>query len=358
MKVKQYKVIAPEKIEENEVVIKNIPKGYLLLKPLLTAICQSDLRYFFGRRDPEVLKKKYPLCLLHEGIVEVVERNKKFSKGEKLVIIPNIPCYIHSNSKKCRSCSNERIGENYCENVKFMSSNCDGMSQTYFLQPVECVARIPKEVPDDVAVLAELMTCVYRATEEAGVKEDDKILIFGSGPTGYVMAALLHFAKKIPKENLYVADIDDSKLEYTKHFATTVNTRTKKISGINFDKAFECVGRKGSEAAINQAIDILKPKGTLVLMGVSEETKAVYTRAILDKGLVIKGTTRSPRQDYPIVMEFMKNKNFQDILSKIIYNKRFKVSSAEELAKAFKKADDPEHYGKVLIEWNNTKSLN
>lgn len=356
MKVIQYMVVAPEKIEEKEVVIEKIPKNCVLLKPILTGICQSDIRYFFGRRDIEILKKKYPLCLLHEGVAEVVKGNDKFKEGTNVIVIPNIPCYIHNKSKeKCSSC-NSGISENYCLDVKFMSSSCDGMAQTYFLQPVECIISIPQHIPDEVAVLTELLTVNYRAIMGANITEKDKVAVFGCGPTGYLMAALLHFVKHIKKENLYVLDIRDKKLNYIKEFATTINLNNEKISGKFFDffdKSFECVGGKGSESAINYALRLLKPKGILVLLGVSEEKRAVQTRLILDKGLIIKGTTRSPRQDYSIVLGFMKDKKFCDVLLKIICDERFKANSAEELVKAFKKADDPEHYGKVLIEWNN-----
>ncbi len=361
MKAVQYKVVAPERIEEREIVIENIPENHVLLRPLLTGICQSDLRYFFGRRNPEVLKKKYPLCLLHEGIAEVVEGVNKFKKGMKVIIIPNIACYVHNKSgSKCPSCK-KGISENYCLDVKFMSSNCDGMAQTYFLQPVECIIPLSPHIPDEVAVLTELLTVNYRAATEANVNEKDKIVVFGCGPTGYLMASFLHFGKHLRKENLYVADINDERLKYANEFATTVNIKNEEIkneeiSGKPFDKAFECVGRKGSEVAINHAIELLKPKGTLVLLGVSEEKRLIQTRTVLDKGLTIKGTSRSPKQDYPAVLELMKDKKFQKVLSKIIYSKRFKVNSKEDLVKAFKEADDPEHYGKVLIEWNNYNS--
>jgi len=351
LRSKKYQVVSPEKIKVKEEVISEIPENYVLVKPLLTGICQSDLRYFFGRRDPEVLKKRYPLCLLHEGIAEVVESSDKFKKGDKVVVIPNIPCYIHNESgEKCSSCK-EGNTENYCENPKFMSSSCDGMSQTYFLQPAKCLAIIPEEVPDKIAVLTELLTVTYRAIIEADINENDKVIVFGCGPTGYLMAALLRFVKKIKKEKLFVVDIDDKKLTHVKLFATAVNIKNESISE-NFDKAFECVGGKGSEAASNQAIQLLKPKGVLIFLGVSEEKRAIDTRTILDKGLIIKGTSRSPRQDYSVVLDFLKDKELQNALLKIIHDEKFKADSISELVKAFKKADDPEHYGKVLIEWN------
>jgi len=349
----KYQTIAPETIEIKKNIIEEIPDDYVLVRPLLTGICQSDLRYYFGRRNLEILKKRYPLCLLHEGIVEIVFGNGEYKKGDKVIIIPNISCYIHNKSgKKCFSCSSG-IGENYCLDVKFMSSNCDGMAQTYFLQPVECIITVPQHVPDEVSVLTELLTVNYRAITEADINEKDKVIVFGCGPTGYLMVALLHFGKHIKKENLYVVDTNDKKLKDAKEFAITINITNENIPEKSFDKAFECVGRKGSESAIDQAIQLLKPKGVLVLLGVSEEKRAIQTRLILDKGLIIKGTTRSPRQDFPIVLELIINKKFQKALLKIICNERFKVHSKEDLINAFKKADDPEHYGKVLIEWGN-----
>src|SRR3989338_2071326 len=348
----KYMVVSPETIRTVEHIIDEVPDGHILVRPLLTGICQSDLRYYFGRRNPEVLKKRYPLCLLHEGIAEVVESNNKFKKGQKVVIIPNIPCYIHkSPADKCASCESH-ASENYCLDVKFMSSNCDGMAQTYFLQPAECALPVPETVPDEIAVLAELLTVTYRASIEANITEKDKVAVFGCGPTGYLMAALLHFGKKIEKARLFIIDVSDKKLSHAKDFATTINADKEEMPReMSFDKAFECVGRQSSEIAIDNALKLLKPKGTLVLLGVSEEKRAVMTRVILDKGLTIKGTSRSPRQDYPPILSLMKNKPFQKALFKIICSERFIIRSKEDLAAAFNKADSPEHYGKVLVEW-------
>lgn len=350
MQSKIYQVTAPEKIGVKEVEINDIPEGYVLVKTLFTGICQSDLRYFFGRRDPEVLKKKYPICLLHEGIAVVVEDSGNLKKGDKVVVIPNIPCYIHSG-EKCEVCS-KNLGENYCHDVRFMSSNCDGMCQTYFIQPSECVAKIPKSINDEAAALTELLTVAYEAIKQAEIYERDKVIIFGCGPTGYILSALLHFVFKIRKDNLYVIDVKDERLEHAKQFATIVNPGKARMPDIAFDKAFDCVGGNKSELSIDNAIGLLKPRGMVILLGVSENKIPIDTRKILDKGLVIKGTTRSQRQDYPIVLDFLKNEDFQGALMNIICKERFKADSAEDLAKALKEADDPEHYGKVLIRWD------
>ena len=61
---------------------------------------------------------------------------------------------------------------------------------------------------------------------------------------------------------------------------------------------FECVGGLGSQDAINQFIDIVNPMGILSILGVSEYPISINTRKILEKGLIIYGTTRSSREDF------------------------------------------------------------
>lgn len=349
MKAIQYLVVAPEKIEAKEVRIDSVPEGFVLLKPLVTGICQSDIRYFFGRRKPEVLKKKYPLCLLHEGIAEVVEDGAGYKKGQRVIAIPNIPCHVHS-STTCSSCSagNE---ENYCLNSKFMSSSCHGMAQTYFLQPAECIAHVPDDIPNDIAALTELLTVVYRAGIDTKATGSDRAIVLGCGPTGFLMAAILRHHFGIRKEDLYITDMHDEKLEPAKGFATCVNIKYQEIPQAHFEKAFECVGRRRSESAISQAFGALKPRSTLMLLGVSEDKIPIETRTILEKGLTVKGTTRSPGKDYPVVLEILRNRQLQESLRNILHADRFRGDSVEGLVKAFKRADSPNHIGKVLIEW-------
>jgi len=56
---KQFMILAADEVIAQEVVVT----------PEITSICHVDLRYFTGNRRPEVLAKKLPMALLHEGIV-------------------------------------------------------------------------------------------------------------------------------------------------------------------------------------------------------------------------------------------------------------------------------------------------
>ena len=54
-------------------------------------------------------------------------------------------------------------------------------------------------------------------------------------------------------------------------------------------------------------IDIAKIGADLVLMGVSEENVSINTRKILEKGICLKGVTRSTNEDFEVVSAALNN---------------------------------------------------
>ena len=53
-------------------------------------------------------------------------------------------------------------------------------------------------------------------------------------------------------------------------------------------------------------------------MGVSENNVAINTRKILEKGLSIKGVTRSTIEDFDAVSKILENPSLQECLSKLV----------------------------------------
>lgn len=54
---------------------------------------------------------------------------------------------------------------------------------------------------------------------------------------------------------------------------------------VRIDHAFECVGGRGSESAIEQIIAHVHPEACVALLGVSEYPVEIETRMVLEKGL-------------------------------------------------------------------------
>ena len=89
-----FSLVKPGVIEEVHKT-RTIPDRWVAVESTYASICHADLRYFAGLRRPEALAKKLPMALLHEGIGIVKEtRSEKFSVGDRVVVVPNIPGQI------------------------------------------------------------------------------------------------------------------------------------------------------------------------------------------------------------------------------------------------------------------------
>lgn len=358
-----FKVVGPYRMQEYKEKIQELPVDCLLLETRLTGICQADLRYVSCSRPQEILDERLPLCVFHEGIAKILDLGdnvKNFTKGDLVVVVPNIPCYIHNPDKypdidrACSACRPEGIGENFCEDVKFLGSNTSGLSRTHFIHLASFVLPIPGSVPEEVAVLTEPLTVINRAIKKLKITSSDRVAVLGGGFMGFITVAILSKIIGISKPNLLVTDIYDSKLEKFRDFANVANIKDKTFNEdllSSFNYAFECAGGRANESTIEQALSLLTIGGTCMLIGVRDGKTPIQTRIILEKGLTLKGTTRSAATDYAEVLEWLKINDFRRSLQRIIFPKKFVVKDCDSIISACKIAKDKNIHEKVIIDW-------
>jgi len=143
------------------------------------AICKADLRYYLGARDERTLGFKYPMSLLHEAIGTIVlDKTNKFKVGDRVVLVPNI---VPKNNNKCLNCvcNIPELGENYCPNAKFSSSNYNGFGREYVNYPVTNLIKIPDNVESKIAVFLELISVTIAAYRRVQLNGDETIAIWG-----------------------------------------------------------------------------------------------------------------------------------------------------------------------------------
>ena len=71
-----YRRVEPRKfeIEFNEI---DMTEDTVVVRPTYLSICNADQRYYQGARAPEVLAKKLPMALIHEGfLIRQLQRMK------------------------------------------------------------------------------------------------------------------------------------------------------------------------------------------------------------------------------------------------------------------------------------------
>ena len=62
-----YRLVAPGRFE-TEFTDIDLTGDNVIVRPTHLSICNADQRYYQGMRSPEVLRKKLPMALIHEGI--------------------------------------------------------------------------------------------------------------------------------------------------------------------------------------------------------------------------------------------------------------------------------------------------
>lgn len=318
---------------------EDMTKDKVLVRPYYMAICHADQRYYQGKRDPKVLKKKLPMAMIHEasGII-VADPTGTYKPGQKVAMIPNQPPKPTENG----------YFENYLNGTHFLSSGFNGFMQEIVTLPLDRVVPFPESVSGPVTSLAEFSSVAMHAINRFDLiahARKESTLILGDGSLSYVVATALHYCFPDMKITVVGRNIDKLHLFNFVHQAVLT---TDLAEDERFDHAFECTGGQGSEPAINDIIDYLNPQGTVMLMGVSDNKVAINTRDVLEKGLTLVGSSRSGREDFEKAVEMLSNKRIQNRLKNIIHLED-EVQSVLDIHRVF--ASDLNTPFKTVFKW-------
>ncbi|WP_298502796.1 alcohol dehydrogenase catalytic domain-containing protein [uncultured Methanobrevibacter sp.] len=332
-----YRLKSPKFFEES---IDEIELDGVVVRPTYLSICQADQRYYQGSRPAEILDKKLPMALIHEGIGEVVfDSEDNFKSGDKVVMIPNTPF----GGDVCRA--------NYSYKSKFRGSGFDGFTSDLIKMESDRVIRIPDDFNLHVSAFIELISVAYQGIskfEEICVTPKDVLGVWGDGNLGFITTLLLK--EMFPQSKVIIFGKHQDNLDLFS-FADEVYRIHDVPDDLVVDHGFECVGSSASQSAVDQMINIINPQGTINLFGVSEYPIPINTRLILEKGLTVQGNSRSEREDFIGVVDLLsKNPRLFTYLEKLITNV-CEINSLDDLKEAFDK-DYISKFGKTILKWN------
>lgn len=302
-----YQLIRPKFIEikYDDLIYNN---NSVLIRPESMALCNADQRYYQGKRDPIKLAAKLPMALIHECCGKVVLDNTGTYKiGQKVLLIPNQPPHNSHNG----------YFENYMQGTKFLSSGYDGFMQEIVSMKVDRIVPYTN-IDSDVAAIGEFISVCMHAFNRFNLSANfdrDRIVVIGDGSLAYTMASVVKY--KLPNTKLIILGKHIDKLQLFT-FADEVYQINAIPQSFEFNHAFECCGGVGSGYAVNDLIKYIKPQGSIVLMGVSEETVPLNTRDILEKGLTLIGSSRSGYEDFIDTVNFLEEERNQRQMRKII----------------------------------------
>lgn len=321
-------------------VDESLTDDVIVVRPTHLSICAADQRYYTGSRGKEMLSKKLPMALIHEGVGEVVyDATKAFKPGTKVVMIPNTPF-----------ASDPVIAENYLQSSKFRSSGYDGLMQDYVFMRRDRVIALPDDINMKVAAFSELISVAVHAIlrfESKSNANRETFGVWGDGNLGFITSLLLK--SWYPESKVYIFGKTPYKLDFFS-FVDGAYSIDDVPADLVIDQAFECAGGMGSQYAVSQIIDVIKPEGTISLLGVSEYPIEFNSRMVLEKGLTVYGSSRSGRVDFEKTVEFLStNKRGVEYLQNLV-GEVHSVHSIQDVIESFE-ADLRSPWGKSVMEW-------
>ena len=239
----------------------------VLLRIHSVGICGSDVHYYeTGRIGDQIVE--YPYSVGHEcagDVVSVGNGVTGLQPGDRVVIDPAMPCL------ECDQCKAGR--ENTCRELRFLGcpGQAEGCLSELMVMPAHCCFKMPATMTYAQGVLCEPLAIGLYAVQQAKIKKGMDVAILGSGPIGL---SCLVCAQAAGASGIYVTDKRDYRVKIAReHGATWAGNPDKEdiVSAINsaqpagLDVVFECAGEQDT---VHQAMDLLKPGGTLMLIGI------------------------------------------------------------------------------------------
>jgi L-idonate 5-dehydrogenase len=268
-------------------------------------ICGSDLHYYhhggFG-----TVRLREPMILGHEiaGVVEAVGAECRRAKvGDRIAVNPSVPC------NHCRYCREGR--QNQCLDMRFYGSAMRFPHvQGGFREALVCRESQAHAVADGTnlqeAAMAEPFAVALHATRRAGALIGKRVLISGSGPIGALTAIA---ARRAGAAEIVVTDIADGALSFASRVGAdrviNVAREADALSDFSADKGYfdTMFEASGAEAALRSGIDVVRPGGVVVQLGLGGEMK-LPINMITAKELELRGTFRF-HEEFALALEFI-----------------------------------------------------
>ena len=273
----------------------------VLLRIDAVGVCGSDVHYYrTGRIGAAVVR--FPFVMGHE-FAGTIERTgvevRGLQPGQHVAVDPLVAC------GHCDQCRAGRF--NTCRNQRFMGNpgELSGALAEYVVLPDECCHPVPGSMTDGQAAMIEPLSIGIHAQRLAQMETGATIAILGSGPIGLCVLLACRAAADC---TVYMTDLIDERLAMAKQLGAAWTGNPKQADVVKaigesesagVDLVFECAGE---QETLNQAVELLKPGGTLVMVGIPEFDEVRFqAHTLRRKELTIKNVRRQNRCIAPAI---------------------------------------------------------
>ncbi|MBW3615898.1 MAG: zinc-binding dehydrogenase [Actinobacteria bacterium] len=252
--------------------------GWHRVRPRLAGICGSDLATIDGRSsryfEPIV---SFPFVPGHEVVGDLDDNSR-------VVVQPVLTCPTRGIDPPCEMCATGRL--NLCERVAFghlkpglQTGFCADTGGGWSLALVAHDSQlhaVPQEMTDEAAVLVEPTACAVHAARSTDARA---IAVIGAGTLGLLTIAALRqrpdpprmvlATAKHPQQRRLARDLGADVVVAPDELERAVRSATRSLKAgdqltAGIEAVVDCVG---SEASLRQALSVVAPGGTVLVVG-------------------------------------------------------------------------------------------
>lgn len=256
------------------------PPGWVRLKVEAAGICGSDLTNFRSG----LWITRAPSTAGHEFVAVVTEL------GPEVAGIALGDRVITDSRMTCGDCVPCRTGRpQLCTRLGYVGEVCDGGFAEETILPARLLHRIDRDVPREVAAMAEPLAVALHTIGRLRVGPDDPVLIAGCGTIGGLVALILSKSHRAP---ILVADNNAGRAALV---AAVTGARVVALdpdavaSALGEAPLLHAVEATGSIGALEALVSCVAGGAALALVGIFHATMQLNPNLFVDRELSFIG---------------------------------------------------------------------
>ena len=291
----------PERMSVEEVSAPEVTPGMVVVRPTATGICGSEIEGYLGRMG----NRTPPLVMGHEFAGTVTEAGEGVDEsllGRTVAVNPL------SSDGTCKLC---RAGlTNLCPNRRLVGIHSPGGFAEYTLAPAANVYALPEGVEARTGALAEPLANGVHAARlgTAGGHPVEHAVVIGAGTIGLMclQAAVLDGASEVHAVEPHEARREQAlSLGATAAHASGEEARDAldvSTEGLGVDLVIDAVG---AEVTRRMAIDLLRPGGRAVFIGLHDDDSALGFHGVVRGQIDLQGSYAYTAEDFEQALDWL-----------------------------------------------------
>ena len=260
------------RVDKKRLSIKDIPKpdrdDEAVVRVLLSGICNTDLEIARGYAG-------FKGTIGHEFVGIVEESTDRAMAGRRVVGEINAGC------GKCDLC---RAGDSrHCALRTVLGIvGRDGAHAEFLQLPAANLFPVPDSIPDEHAVFTEPLAAACGILERVKIKSSDRVAVIGDGKLGLLCAQVV----ALTGASVVLVGKHSSKLRIAERRG--IETSTPKQAAKRKSEFEIVVEASGAAAGFGLALELLRPKGQLVLKSTFHgKTELDAARIVVDEVSIV-----------------------------------------------------------------------